>query len=500
MNKIVVDVGINETRLALLENQELVEVYIERKNNKRIVGNIYKGRVTNVLPGMQAAFVDIGLEKNCFLYVKDAIPQEYENDRNERYKDVCIKDIVKEGQEIIVQVIKEPIGSKGARVTTHITLPGRYLVLMPQTDYLGISRRITKEEEREKLRDEVKEIKPQNMGVIVRTAAKGKRKEAFNDDIKFLLKLWQRIEKEKKLGFAPRMIYKDFDLVNKTMRDIFSKEIDSFIINNKTEFKNIVELAELISPSLIDRIKLYDDALEIFDYYNIETQIKNSISRKIWLKSGGYIVIDSTEALTVIDVNTGKYVGTINLDDTVFNTNIEAAKEIAKQLRLRDIGGIIIVDFIDMINENFNQEVLEILEKSLDKDRTKTKVLGMTALGLVEITRKKVRQRLESLLQKKCPYCEGTGKILSEEVLLYKIEKEIRRMYHHTNTEAVIFQVPPETLDELLQNKIIIKELEEEYHIKIWILPQENIYYNDLSIKAMGRLDAIEVLAKELST
>lgn len=499
MNQIIVDVTKNETRLAILESGELVELYIERKNNKRIVGNIYKGRVVNVLPGMQAAFVDIGLEKNSFLYVRDAIPQELHYDNHEDYSNLSIKDLVKEGQEIIVQVIKEPIGSKGARVTTHITLPGRYLVLMPYTDYLGVSRRIIDENERERLRKEVEEIKPQNMGVIVRTAAETKEKEAFNDDIRFLLKLWQRIEKDKKLGFAPRMIYKDFDLIDKITRDVYSKDIDEFIINDQDEYRNTLELVELISPHLKDRIKFYNDELEIFQYYNVEPQIQQGISRKIWLKSGGYIVIDSTEALTVIDVNTGKYVGSINLEDTVYKTNVEAAQEIAKQLRLRDIGGIIIVDFIDMTNEKYIEKVLNILEESLNKDRTKTKILGMTSLGLVEITRKKVRQRLESLMQKKCPCCEGTGRVLNEDVILYKIEKEMRRIHYHTNAEAVIFEVRPEIKEEILRNTFLIKELEDHYQLRIWVVSNKDLHYNDLSVKAMGRLDTIEKLVGEIS-
>ncbi|SDK57763.1 Rne/Rng family ribonuclease [Natronincola ferrireducens] len=497
MNEIIVDKGINETRLALLENKELVEIYIERKNNKRIVGNIYKGRVTNVLPGMQAAFVDIGLEKNSFLYVKDAIPQAYD-DENEKYRNVSIRDIVKEGQEIIVQVIKEPIGSKGARVTTHITLPGRCLVLMPYTDYLGVSRRITEEEERDRLRKEVEEIKPQNMGVIVRTVAAGKSKDTFQDDIKFLLKLWQKIEKEKKLGFAPRMIYTDFDLVDRTIRDIFNKDIDQFVVNDEEEYRNALDLIDLISPSLKNRIKLYKDDMEIFQTYNIETQLKNGIARKIWLKSGGYIVIDSTEALTVIDVNTGKYVGTTDLENTVYNTNIEAAKEIGKQLRLRDIGGIIIVDFIDMTNQDYIQQVLDVLQQALNKDRTKTKVLGITSLGLVEITRKKVRQKLESLLQKKCPYCEGTGRVFNEDVLLYKIEKEVKRIHIHTNAEAIIFQVSPEAFDQISNSSFVIKEIEEMHSIKVWVIPNKEVHHNDLNVKAIGRLEVIEKMAGEM--
>ena len=499
MKEIVVDVGINETRLALLEDKELVELYIERKNNKRIVGNIYKGRVANVLPGMQAAFVDIGLGKNSFLYIKDAIPQKYQYEESDEFKDISIKDVVKEGQEIIVQVIKEAIGTKGARVTTHITLPGRYLVLMPYTNYLGVSRRIVDEEERERLRNEVKVIKPQNMGIIIRTVAEGKEQEVFNEDINFLLRLWVKIGKQEKLGFAPRIIYRDFDLVDKTLRDIFTKDIDRFIINNKRDYKNAVELVDLISPSLKNRIKLYTDTVEIFQHYNIDTQFKNNISRKIWLKSGGYIVIDSTEALTVIDVNTGRYVGSVDLEDTVFNTNIEAAKEIAKQLRLRDIGGIIIVDFIDMTTEGYTKKVLQVLEEALKKDRTRTNVFGVTSLGLVEITRKKVRQRLESLIQKKCPCCDGTGRILNEATILHKIEKEVIRIHNHTNAESVILGVNPEILDRILQEDYILKELEKCYKIKLWVTGDKEVHYNDVNIKAMGRLNVISKLLGENS-
>lgn len=494
MNRIVVDVGITETRLAFLENEELVELYIERKNQKRLVGNIYKGRVTNVLPGMQAAFVDIGLEKNSFLYVKDAIPQEYFNEPQEGQKDLSIKEILKPGQEIIVQVIKEPIGSKGARVTTHITLPGRYLVLMPDTDYVGISRRIGSEGERDRLKKEIDEIKPGRMGVIVRTVASGKTKEDFKDDIKFLLKLWQKIEKDKKLGFAPRLIYRDFDLINRTIRDIFNQDINEFIINDQEEYNSAKELVELISPHLKNRL-VYMDDIDVFQHFQIDAQITKGISRKIWLKSGGYLVIDTTEALTVVDVNTGKYVGTIDLEDTVYKTNLEAATEIAKQLRLRDIGGIIIVDFIDMTNEDYEAEVLSVLEKALSKDRTKTKILGITQLGLVEITRKKVRQRLDFQLQRKCECCDGTGKVLSEYTILQKIEKQLKRIQQHTSCEAVIFDIHPEAKEALQAEKDLLEEIEKATNIKVYLIDNEKLHINDLNRRLMG---SFEVIRKHL--
>lgn len=498
MNQIIVNAGISEKKLAIVENKELVELYIERRNNKRIVGNIYKGRVVNVLPGMEAAFIDVGLGKNCFLYVKDALGEDLYYKDKEEYKDISIKDVIKQGQEIIVQIIKEPIGSKGAKVTTNITLPGRYLVLMPNSTYTGVSRKISSSEERDRLRSEIEEIRPKNMGVILRTVAKGKNKEDFKEDIKFLLKLWQKIEKEKKLGFAPRLIYKDFDLINKTIRDIFSKKIDEFIINDFEEYKSAIDLVELISPSLKNRVFHYnDETMDIYEHYNVQSQINKLLDRKIWLKSGGYIVIDTTEALTVIDVNTGKYVGKKDLEDTVLKTNLEASIEIAKQLRLRDIGGIIIIDFIDMVNEKDEKKVLDTLEKALSKDRTKTKVLGITHLGLVEMTRKKVKNRLDSLLQKRCICCEGTGKILNENTLINKLEKETNRISVHTNSEAIIFEVHPTVLDDFKNEEKILEEIENKTKIKIYILPNESLHHNNMQVKTMGKMETIQKLIEK---
>lgn len=498
MNEIIVDSSLSQTRVALLEDKELVELYIERENNKRTVGNIYKGRITNVLPGMQAAFVDIGFEKNAFLYVKDAIPPEMLGNKDIDIKDISIRDVVKNGQEIIIQVIKEPIGTKGARVTTHLTLPGRYLVLMPYMDYIGVSRRIGNEEERERLRSIVQALKPSQMGVIVRTASQGKEERELKEDLKFLLKLWQKIEREKKLGFAPRVIYKDLDLIHKTIRDIFTKDIHKFIINDKEQYKSVVDLLELLSPHLKDRVEYFQEDMNIFDYYNIESMIKNAIARKVWLKSGGYLVIDQTEALTVIDVNTGKYVGSIDLEDTVLKINKEAAEEIAKQLRLRDIGGIIIVDFIDMNNQEAEREVLNILERALEKDRTKTNVLGITQLGLLEMTRKKIRERIGAIMQKKCPYCEGTGKVLSEYIVIQSLEKEVKRIRKHTNAEAVLMEVSPSVLDILnADGGQFLKVLEKHENIKIFIKGSESIHANHLNVKAIGKIDKITNMAAE---
>lgn len=498
MNQIIIDVGLNENRVAIVENDELVELYIERDDSKRIVGNIYKGRVVNVLPGMQAAFVDIGLEKNAFLYVKDAIPKELLSNKNINLKDISIKDVVKVGQEIIVQVIKEPFGTKGARVTTHITIPGRHIVLMPYTDYIGVSRRITEEEERDRLRHMAETIKPENMGIILRTACEGIELEDFKDDVKFLLKILHKIDGERNLGFAPRVIYRDLNLIHRTVRDLFTKNIQKLIVNSREEYKSIIELVELVSPQLKSRVEYFDYSHSIFGHFGIETMINKALERKVWLKSGGYIIIDETEALTSIDVNTGKYVGTINLEDTVLKTNIEATKEIAKQLRLRNIGGIIIIDFIDMNNESHDNEVLKCLENELKKDRIKSTVLGMTQLGLVEMTRKKARSRLTSKLLKECPYCKGTGKILSESTVLEIIEKELKRIKLHTNSEAVIMEVNPSIVDYVHDNQNeYLKLFEKEYGIRVFLQGCETVHSNEVKVKGMGKIEYIEQLLKK---
>ncbi len=487
MKEIIVDSSLNQTRVALMENRELVELYIERDNNKRTVGNIYKGRVVNVLPGMQAAFVDIGFEKNAFLFIKDIVhTKKVEN------RDISIKDVIKSGQEIMIQIVKEPMGTKGARVTTYLTLPGRYLVLMPYENYVGISRRITNEGERDRLKKIIEEIKPHDMGIIVRTAAEGIEEKELKEDLKFLLKLWQKIDQEKNLGFPPRMIYKDLDLLQRTMRDIFINDIHQLIVNDKEKYKEMIDFIDLLSPHLKNRIEYFDLDMNIFDYYHIESMIKKAIERRVWLKSGGYLIIDETEALTVIDVNTGKYVGNKDLEDTVLKINREAAKEIAKQLRLRDIGGIIIVDFIDMNSHDGEKEVLKILEKELEKDRTKTNVLGITQLGLLEMTRKKVRERIDCILQKKCPYCEGKGRVLSEYTVIQNIEKEVKRIVVHTNAEAILIEVNP-CVEDILneEERRFLNELEELLDIKLFIRGVDTVHASQLKVKAIGKKDKI---------
>ncbi len=499
MKEIIIDVGSRQTRVALLENKELTEIYIERQSNERVTGNIYKGKVENVLPGMQAAFVDIGLDKNAFLYVKDALPNAYFDEDDEyvdpaKYKDYQIDELLKAGQEIMVQIMKEPIDTKGARVTTHITLPGRFVVLMPTVEYIGISRRIESEAVREKLKKTVEELKPKGMGLIVRTAAEDCIAEDISNDINFLLKLWDNIKQKQKTGVTPRIVHKDISIIYRTIRDMFTKDIERLVINNKEHYEKVRELVAMISSHLRNKVEYYNKNYDIFEFYQVESQISKIISRKVWLKCGGYIVIDQTEALTSIDVNTGKFVGTVDLKDTVLRTNTDAAKEIAKQLRLRDIGGIIIIDFIDMPDTEHESVVLEALKNALKKDRTRTNVLGMTQLGLVEMTRKKVRQRVENVLLAPCPYCKGEGRILSSETIVKKIEKEVNSLFFNTGAMAAYLEIHPD-VEELINYYITedIIELGKSYNKPVFIRTSAELHIEGYSVKGIGMSELSEL-------
>lgn len=498
--EIAVDAERDQTRAALLENGKLVEIYIEKNHGLRIAGNIYKGKVANVLPGMQAAFVDIGLDKNAFLYVDDiSISQKelLENGEAKKIKNNSIKDFLKPGQEIIVQVIKEPIGGKGARVSTNLTIPGRYLVLMPTGDYIGISRRIVSDEERNRLKSLTEEIKPQGMGLIVRTVAEGKSQEDIVQDLHFLTTLWKKIQLKKKTAQAPKLIYQDLNLVSRIFRDLFSHEIDTLYINNKNDYDKVLELLDFIAPHLRERVILFNNQQDIFDYFGVEKEIEKALNRKVWLKCGGYIVIDQTEALTSIDVNTGKYVGCLNLEDTVLKTNLEAVKEIARQLRIRDIGGIIIIDLIDMSSQEHQNMVLKTLEEELKKDKTKNHILGLTKLGLVEMTRKKVRQGLDELLQKKCPYCEGRGHIISEETMSKRVEKKLKYIISvNKSAEAVLVEVHPSVASVVIgSGGSHINFLEEQYNKTIFVKGNLDLHPEEIKIKAIGSKEEIQKIA-----
>ncbi len=457
MKEIFVDVNPYQVRVALTENGDLLEMQVEARGRERLVGNIYKGKVKNILPGMQAAFVDIGQEKNAFLYAGDIIEDPSEFDfESEKKKAVPvqvpnIKEILKQDQEILVQVLKQPGGTKGERITTHITLPGRLMVLMPTLDHVGVSRRIIDESERERLKQIFTRLKPAGMGVIVRTAAEGLDEKEFEKELTFLSRLWERIRNKGNLVSAPRLIHAEETLLFRSIRDMFTDEVSSFYINNKQYYDKVRAFVDLTVPELSDRVVLLDEDEEIFERYRIENQLEKAFNRKVWLKSGAYLIIEETEALTVIDVNTGKYIGDNDLQETIVNTNIEAAQEIAKQLRLRDIGGIVVIDFIDMeIIEN-RQRVISALAEACRNDRTKCNVLGMTELGLIEMTRKKMRQKLSALVETQCPYCQGSGKVFSELSIAMKIRRAVLRELKLNPAGSYCVEVAP-SISRYVQN------------------------------------------------
>jgi len=485
--EILIQVADDETKVAVMEEGTLVEVYIEREPEKRLVGNIYKGVVKNVLPGMQAAFVDIGLDKNAFLYVDDALAFNIwqENGTAMSLKDGIrpnIRDIIKEGQEIVVQISKEAVGNKGARVTTQLTVPGRYLVLMPAVDYIGISRRITSEEERERLKGIAEEIKPEQMGIIVRTVAEGASREDLAQDMDGLMKIYSRIKQRLQQLSAPAVIHKDLALVQRILRDIFDDDVQKLSVNNRIVMEKVIEFLDVMNVSLKNRVFLSDTA-NLFEKYAVNQEIAQALKQKVWLKSGGYLIIDEMEALTAFDVNTGKYVGSTDLADTVLKTNAEAAKEIARQIRLRNIGGIIIVDFIDMQNSEHRDKILSILEEEIKNDKMKVHVLGITQLGLVEMTRKKVRHSLSSVLEKVCPFCEGKGKLISEETVCIKLKKELRETAAVLSAETLVVSAHPSVNKALAgQGGSQQQELEEELGVRLVLKDKEQLHLDEYNI------------------
>ncbi|MEW6545310.1 MAG: Rne/Rng family ribonuclease [Bacillota bacterium] len=501
--EIVVSSDADETRAAVLEDGKVVELYVERPLVHRAAGNIYLGRVENVLPGMQAAFVNIGLERNAFLYVDDAdavIDAEEETGRRRvrrARRRPGITELLHEGQSIVVQVVKEPLGTKGARVTTHITLPGRYLVLMPNLDYVGVSRRIEDAAERDRLRRIARSIKPPGAGIIVRTVAEGQEEADLVRDRDFLVRIWERIRERARTSEPPALLHRDLGLVFRLVRDQFTEDVDRLTVDDREQYERILDLLDAYSPELKPRVHFHRrNAGSAFEAYDLDREIELALRRKVWLRSGGYLVIDQTEAFCIIDVNTGKYVGETSLEDTVLRTNLEAAVEIARQLRLRDIGGIIVIDFIDMERASHRQKVLAALEEALRKDRTRTTVLGFTQLGLVEMTRKKVRPGLEAQLQRPCPYCEGTGRVLSEETVAARIRREIKRILRTTDAEAILVEANPRVASLLIgPGGSNLRELERATGKSVFVRGSAELHLEAMNLKAVGSREEVEAKA-----
>jgi len=501
-NELLINVTKQECRVALLEGGQVVEFYIEREGDASFVGNIYKGRVVKVLKGMQACFIDIGLDKAAFLYVDDikgGIKELYpflEGDEETEFiskldfKDASIEELVQQGQEILVQVAKDPIGTKGARVTSRITLPGRYAVLMPGMEHIGVSRKIEDEEKRKKLKELATKIKPTGFGLIMRTVSEDATEEEIQRDIDFLLLLWDNIQKKKDKVHAPSLIHSEFDLVLRSLRDFMNQSVDRLIIDNYNEWIRLKEFAQIYFPRIADKIELFEGDEPIFDAFGVEVDLDRSLERKVWLKSGGYIVIDQTEAMTVIDVNTGKFVGKENLEDTILRTNLEAVKEIAYQIRLRNLGGIILIDFIDMEKDENKQKVINAMVEAMKKDRAKTTIYNITDLGIVQMTRKRTRESLEHILCDSCPYCEGKGRIKSAKTVAYEVLRKLKFMTLQEGTEITVV-LNPQVADLLTdEERDSLEEIENSKKIRITIkkdslLHRENysIYKNPLFIE-----------------
>ena len=459
--KIVVNVIPEEIRMALADDGVLLEVAVERTESNHMVGNIYKGRVENVLPGMQAAFINIGIGKNAFLYAGDIFP-------HKSFQRLVEEDNLTVGAEIMVEIVKDAMGTKGPRATTHFSIPGRYVVVMPSVDYVGISRRIESAEERSRLRKLAEKIRPKGMGVIVRTVAEGHSEEELARDFQYLANLWEALTAKAKKAKAPLLLYRDADLVIRIIRDHVKDDIEEVVIDDAEAHARMVELAKFLSPDLVKKIHLYKGKTEIFTHYGIEDEWNRLADRRVDLKCGGYLIIDKTEALTVIDVNTGRFTGHSNLADTVFRANMEAVAEIARQLRLRDIGGIIVADFIDMQKENHKKAVLLELEARLKADNTKTNVLGLTELGLVEMTRKKARQTYEGTLYEPCPCCGGRGIMQSSDTLVISILRQLRRIAGKRPGAQLVVQLHPR-IAESFAEKTVLSELESELGIELMV-------------------------------
>jgi ribonuclease G len=499
--KMLIESDPHQTRIAVLEDDRLTEIFVERHRHRGLVGNVYKGRVTRVLPGMQAAFVDVGLERDAFLYVSDVAADvesmedlELDDGRGDDLNNnhapqvsPSIDDLLKAGQEIIVQVVKDPLPNKGARISTHVTLPGRYLVLLPTVRHFGVSRRIEDEAERERLLALLQQLPVTGGGLIVRTAGEGKGREELDSDLTYLARLWEKVRLRAGKVSAPTLLHQDLDLALRVVRDLLRQDFAVLWVDGEETYERIVEFLDQVQPALVAKVKLFrQQKATLFEQFGIEEQIEAALKSKVWLKSGGYIVINPTEALVAIDVNTGRFVGATSLEDTVLQTNLEAVSEIVRQIRLRDLGGIIVIDLIDMTEPEHRQEVFASLESEIKKDRAKTKVLNISEFGLVEITRKRSRANLERLLTQSCPYCTGRGRIQSNTTICLNLRKELLHLRGRIATPELLLRVHPEIARILQQEeRAILDELERSLEVHILIQSDPELHHE--------RFDVVEV-------
>src|SRR5437762_3933149 len=508
--EMIISSNSHETMVAILEDDLAAEIFVERERQRGVVGNVYKGRVSKVLPGMQCAFIDLGLERDGFLYVADVVDAMEEFDKLDSGDDdestkgengkpkekgprpqPKIEELLNAGQEILVEVVKEPLGTKGARLTSHVTMAGRFLVFMPTVDHVGISRKIDSREERSRLRGIVREFREQRGftgGVIIRTAASGRSKDDIVSDLTYFHQVWTEIRMRMEARRPPAVLFQEQSLVTKLLRDLLTEDYSAIRIDNEQEHRRVVSLVERIMPNLVPRVKLYTKEFPIFEEYGVQGEIDKALRSKVWLKSGGYLVINPTEALVAIDVNTGRYVGkrTGRLEDTIVKTNLEAVKEIVRQIRLRDLGGIIVLDFIDMEECKNRQKVLQTVEQELKRDRSPSKVLQVSDFGLVIITRKRVKQSLERVLTEPCPYCSGTGVIKSTSTICYEILSEVKKIGGELNGHGMVLRVNPEIARALKEEeRAVLADLKSTLGKDIAIRPDTHLHHEQFDLMAV---------------
>ncbi len=478
-----------EKRVAILENGLLEEFFLERQGHAHLAGNIYKGKVAQVVKGMEAAFIDVGLEKNGFLHVEEVLsetpgedysplePVENSGRGQQKAKRPSIDTLLRKGQEVLVQVLKEPFSTKGCRLTSQISLPGRFLVLMPYSKTIGISKKITNDKERARLRSILKEIGiPKDMGCIIRTQAMSKGKVEFGRELRYLLRLWKNIKIKASKHSPPALIHEEFDLVLRTGRDMFGDDITSVIFNSREDYKRVMNFIKTLAPHLKRRLKLHREKIPLFEKYDIERQIEQIFSRQVVLKKGGYIVIEPTEALISIDVNSGKFVDKHHLEETAFYTNLEAANEIARQIRLRDLAGIIMIDFIDMQKSSNQKKIMNVLEKTMENDKAKVNIYPFSPLGVVQIARQRIRKNIESINFQVCPMCNGRGKILSPQTLAIRVLRQIRNFLISNKKRDLSVKVHPLIAMRLLnEDRDAITSLEKKMWVRITVLSDEHL-------------------------
>jgi len=490
--EIVINADPSETRIAVLEDTKLVELFVEREEERRLVGDVYKGVVNAVLPGIQAAFLDVGLSRTAFLHASDLLESildidgfdiEESGGRGRGSKqDLNIQDHLQKGQEVMIQVIKEPISTKGPKVTCRLSLPGRYLVLMPGLKHAGVSRKISDRDERGRLKRILTELRPNHAGLICRTAAEGRSRKELEADVEYLVGLWKEIEESSANMEAPALLHRDMELLTGRIRDLFTEDVGRLTIDSRSAYTQIINYLKAFSPELTNRVKLYKGDGPIFDEYGIEAEIEKTLDRKVWLKKGGYIIIDQTEAMVTIDVNTGRFTGRKNQEDTITKTNVEAAVEIARQLRLRELGGIIVCDFIDMEQESSKKQVYETFRNALRPDRARTKIFPISDLGLIEMTRQRERESLFHYFTDTCPTCGGSGQVLSLKSVALKIERLIRRVGANTDEKLVQVRVHPDVATFLFERSMRLEEIEKQQKLRLDIREDPRMQRDDIRV------------------